>query len=63
LTIREAARELRMSEAWLRQKIFRKEIRHLKIGRRVFILQATLEKLLDDSVVEPRTKEKRDGSG
>ena len=51
--VKEAAEKWRMSEAWVRQKIFRKEIRYLKVGRRVFIPEATIREVLEHSVVEP----------
>ena len=57
-TIPEAAKKLRMSTAWMRQKIFRKEIKHLKIGRRVFIPESTVKEILEQSVVEPQAKTK-----
>lgn len=51
-TIPEAAAATRMSPAWFRKMIFQKEIRHLKIGRRVFIEKKTIEDLLNQAVVE-----------
>ena len=53
LTLKEAAKESRMSESWWRQKIFRKEVRYLKIGRRIFIPESTINELVANSVVEP----------
>jgi excisionase family DNA binding protein len=55
-TVAEAARETRMSSAWWRQRIFRKEITFLKIGRNVRIPRSTVEEVLAKSVVEPRKK-------
>lgn len=52
-TIKEAAKETRMSVSWWRQKISNKEIRHLKIGRRVFIPESSLEELFAKAIVEP----------
>ena len=56
LTVIEAAQLSRMSAAWWRQRIFRKEIRFLKVGRRVLIPKSTVEELLSQSVVEPKNK-------
>jgi len=56
LTIAEAARETRMSVSWWRQKILRKEIRHLKVGRRVLIPREEIDHLLKKALVEPRKK-------
>jgi len=57
-TISEASQKVRMSPAWWRQKIFRKEIKYLKIGRRVFIPKSTIEEILERSVVDPTRKGK-----
>jgi excisionase family DNA binding protein len=54
LTIPETATKIRMSESWLRQKVFEKQIRVVRIGRRVFISQETIDELLSGSIVEPR---------
>ena len=59
-TVAEAARETRMSLAWWRQRIFRKEIRFLKIGRSVRIPRATIQEVLTRSLIEPHEKP-RDG--
>ena len=53
LTIEEAAEITRMSQSWWRQKIFRKEIKHLKIGRRVFIPESVIEQIFNEGIVEP----------
>lgn len=55
-TVNETAEKLRLSPAWVRQKIFRKEIRFLKIGSRVFIPEETINDILEKSVVEPQYK-------
>ena len=55
-SVREAAEKLKMSVPWMRQKIFKKEIRYLKIGRRVFIPETTIADILKRSVVEPINK-------
>ena len=60
LTIIEAAELSRMSPAWWRQKVFRKEIRFLKVGRRVLIPRSTIDELLTESIVEPRNQSSRD---
>ena len=56
LTVIEAAQLSRMSAAWWRQRIFRKEIRFLKVGRHVLIPKSTVDELLSQSVVEPRNR-------
>jgi len=43
-----------VSPAWWRQKIFRKKIRYLKIGRKILIPQSTIDEILKEAVVEPR---------
>ena len=60
LTITEAAKLTRLSTAWWRTRIFRKEVRFLKVGRRVFIPQSTIDDLLNQSVVEPKSRPKAD---
>ena len=54
LTITEAAKLTRLSTAWWRTRIFRKEVRFLKVGRRVFIPRSTIDDLLNKSIVEPK---------
>ncbi len=54
LTIQEAALATRMSQAWWRQRVFRKEIKYLKIGRSVRIPRSTVEEVLKGAMVEPR---------
>ena len=51
-TIKEAAEYSRLSISWWRQKISKKEVRHLKIGRRVFVPESTLQKMFTDGIVE-----------
>jgi excisionase family DNA binding protein len=58
LTVIEAAELSRMSAAWWRQRIFRKEVRFLKVGRRVLIPRDTVDDLLAQAVVEPKNKAK-----
>lgn len=53
LTVGEAAAKLRMSPAWIRMKIFKKEICFMKIGRRVFIPESTITEIIDQSFVRP----------
>ena len=45
-TVREAAAMTRMSASWWRQRIFFRQIRFLKIGRRVLIPRETIDELL-----------------
>jgi len=58
VSISQAAEITGMSQSWWRQRIFRREIRFLKVGRRVLIPKDTIEELLSQSVVEPRSKPK-----
>jgi len=55
-TIPEFAARVRMSVSWVRTKIFQRELKHRRIGRRIFIDEFTLNELLRDSVVLPRKK-------
>jgi excisionase family DNA binding protein len=59
LTVIEAAELSRMSPAWWRQRVFRKEIRFLKVGRRVLIPRSTVDELLTQSIVEPKRRPDR----
>lgn len=52
-TIEEAAKLSRMSVSWWRQKVSGREVRYLKIGRRVFVPESTLHKMFSDAVIEP----------
>ncbi|MGO9566876.1 MAG: helix-turn-helix domain-containing protein [Desulfomonilaceae bacterium] len=56
LNIQEAAKETRMSPSWWRMMVFKRAIKFLKIGRRVLIPRSTIDELLNQSVVEPRTR-------
>lgn len=56
LTLDEAAKVTRMSLAWWRQKVFRREIKYLKIGRSVRIPRSTVDEVLRSAEVEPRPK-------
>ena len=58
LSVREAAEETKMSLGWWRQRIFHKDIRVVKIGRRVFIPRSTIDDILNRSIVEPRPDSK-----
>jgi len=51
-TVDEAATISRMSISWWRQRLFHKDIKHLKIGRRVFIPESVITDLLNKSIVE-----------
>jgi len=53
LTVKEAAEQTRLSVSWYRQRIFRREISFVKIGRRVFLEQDTIDKLVKDGVHDP----------
>ncbi len=53
-TLREAATVTKMSLAFWRQKVWRREVKFMKIGRSVRIPQSTIDELLARSIVEPR---------
>jgi len=57
-SIPDARKRVPMSMAWWRQKVFRKEIKYLKIGGRVFIPESTIVELLKKAVVEPHAEKK-----
>jgi hypothetical protein len=52
-TVPEAAETTRLSPSWWRKSIFEKRVRYVKLGGRVFIPQATIEKLIASGIVEP----------
>ncbi len=58
LTINEAASVSRMSPSWWRQKIFRREIKFLKLGRSVRIPRSTLDEILREGMIDPARKSK-----
>ncbi len=51
-SIDEASDLSKMSVAWWRRKILLKEIRYLKIGRRVLIPESTINDLFKSAIVE-----------
>jgi len=53
-SIPEAADRSRLSVSWWRQRIFQREIRFVKVGRRVLIPEATINELIEKGVVEPK---------
>ena len=53
-TVKEASQMTKMSLSWWRMRVFDKDIRFFKIGRRVLIPESTVEGVLKSSVVEPR---------
>lgn len=55
-SIKESAVISRMSTSWWRQKVFRKEVRYVRIGRRIWIPQSTIEDLVKKGLVEPENK-------
>jgi excisionase family DNA binding protein len=59
LTISEVAKITRMSASWWRQRVFRKEINYLKIGRSVRIPRSTVDEVLRSSHVDARNEERR----
>lgn len=52
LTIKEAAKKTRLSQAWFRQRVYEKKIKHLRIGGRIFIPVEVVASLLKDGIVE-----------
>ena len=48
----------KMSASWWRMRVFDKDIRFFKIGRRVLIPESTVEDVLKNSMVEPRADSK-----
>lgn len=63
LTIQEAASVLRLSTSWVRQKVFRRQIKYVKIGSRVFIPRETLDELIENSVRHPTDSLLSNGRG
>jgi len=57
-TVEEAALATNMSPAFWRQKIWRREVKFMKIGRSIRIPQSTIDELLQDATVEPRRESK-----
>ena len=53
-TIEEASKKTKMSVSWWRQKISAREIRFVRLGRRVFIPEDTIQKILHEGMVEPK---------
>jgi excisionase family DNA binding protein len=53
LTLREAAEKTRLSMSWWRARVFRREIRFVKLGRRVLIPEETIARLIQLGTVEP----------
>jgi excisionase family DNA binding protein len=51
LTIREAAEALRLKPSSLYQKIWRREIEYVKLGRNVRFRADQIEKMIDESTV------------
>lgn len=54
LSIKEAARRTGMSQAWWRQRVFQRDLKYLKIGKRVLIPESTIEEVLERAIVEPK---------
>ena len=54
MTVEEAAQLSRMSPSWWRQKVFRREIDYLKIGRNVRIRRSTVEGVLNRAEIKAR---------
>jgi hypothetical protein len=60
-TVGESSKLSRMSESWWRQKIFLRQVRHVKIGSRVFIPRSTISEIIRKGIVEPRVDRKPSG--
>ena len=54
LTIAEASKMSRMSQAWWRQRIFKGEVEHVKLGRRVFIKESYLKNMIEKNTFKPK---------
>jgi len=54
LTIREVAREIKQAEVTLRQKIARREIGVVRIGRSVRIPRAELKRIIERGYIPPK---------
>lgn len=52
--IPEAADRSRLSQSWWRKRIFQKEVRFIKVGRRVLIPESTINELIEKGAVEPK---------
>jgi excisionase family DNA binding protein len=52
-SVEEAAKMTGMSSSWWRQRVFRREIKFLKIGSRVLIPRSTIDELINRSIVDP----------
>lgn len=67
LTVPEAAAESRMSESWWRQRVHRREIPVVRIGRRVFVSRETIARVQRRSDARPGShyvnKEDSNGRG
>ncbi len=67
LDIQRASQELRIGESTLRRWIHQGRVSVIRLGRRVLIRQASLEKLIDDAerstartLLDPKTARKED---
>ena len=59
LDFAEAARQLRMSESWLRHKVARREVQHTRLGRRVWFTAENLANILAAGRVDPKPRRGR----
>ncbi len=55
LSIGEAATQTRTSVAFWRTRIFQRKIQFVKLGRRVLIPQETIDEMIRQGLVQPRT--------
>ena len=60
ISIEDAAAKTRTNVVFRRARIFRKELRFVKLGRRVLIPQETVDELIKRGVVEPKNKAQAD---
>ena len=51
--IKRAAAIINVSEGWWRERVFKKKIRFVRIGRRILIPDSTISDLIKKGVVEP----------
>jgi len=53
-TLLEAAGKTHMSRSWWRAKVKEGRVRYVRFGRKIFIPESTINRLLADGTVEPR---------
>lgn len=53
LNIKETSKALGYTEKTLYMKVHKRQIEHVKIGRKVFFKQETIEKMIQDGTISP----------